>query len=224
MRKILISSCCLLLLSPFAYAGVCRDDFEDGNANGWKEVSGTWEVRDGVYVQLEADGDVPRTVIQSPWEFTDGNIEVTITFDKKSDGNEIPAILYRMVDDDNGYAFRLHNDRLEVGKLANGQYSNIRGDAFPIAIKKPCQIKLEVEGVFTKVYYDGVIKMRIGDPEPKRGFDQGKIGLAVFDANKPIYFDNVTIEGEKIFPFFSFGKKVAPCQKLTSVWGRIKTQ
>ena len=92
MRKILISSCCLLLLSPFAYAGVCKDDFEDGNANGWKEVSGTWAVQDGACVQLEADGDVPRTVIQSPWEFIDGNIEATITFDKKSDGRARTAI------------------------------------------------------------------------------------------------------------------------------------
>lgn len=226
MRGILTYCCLLFLLSSIAYAGVCWDDFEDGNADGWNAVSGEWEVQEGAYVHLTEDpedGEVYRTIIQSPWEFVDGTIEATIRFDRKSDGNEIPAILYRMIDDENGYAFRLHSDRLEVGRLIFGEYENIRGDGFPIDIEDPCEIKLEVEGIFTKIYYNSVIKSRIGEPDTKRGFDKGKIGFAVFDADKPIYFDGISIDGGEVYPFAPLGKSVSARLKLTTVWGKIKS-
>ena len=224
MREVLISCCCLFLLSSFVYAGPCKDDFEDGNDNGWRVLSGEWAVQAGAYVQLKADPNmrIPRTIIQSPWDFKDGTIEVTISFDKKSDGKEIPAILYRMIDDDNGYVFRLHSDSLEVGRFLNGQFDYIRGDAFPIDINKPCKMKLEIEGIFTKVYYNGVIKSRIGEPDIRKGFDKGKIGFAVFDANRPVYFDDLVINGQGIYAFLPMDQKVEPGQKLVSVWGGIK--
>ena len=139
MRILLISFCCLCLLSSHVYAGECIDDFENGNADGWNEVAGEWEVQEGAYVQLAVSTDIrgiPRTIIQSPWEFADGSIEVTITFERKSAGTEVPAILYRMIDEDNGYAFRLHSDSMQVGKFLEGQYQDIRGDAQRINIDK----------------------------------------------------------------------------------------
>lgn len=224
MRGIFVSCCCLLLLSSSVYGGPCKDDFEDGNTDGWKEIAGEWEIQEGAYVQLGASANlgVPRTIIQSPWNFKDGTIEVTITYDKKSEGTEIPSVLYRMIDEDNGYVFRLNNGTLEVGRFVNAQYEYIRGDAFPIDIGKPCVIKLEVEGIFTKVYYNGVIKIRIGEPEAKRGFEKGKVGLAVFDPNNPVYFDNITIEGKEVYAFHPMDQAIEPSQKLASSWGMIK--
>ena len=227
MRYLLLLCCCLLFLPSLAHAGDCVDDFDNGNAAGWDEVVGDWEVQDGAYVQLGAGMNtigVPRTIIQSPWEFTDGTIEVTITFDKRSDGTEIPAILYRLIDDRNGYAFRLHSDSMEVGKFIEGEYSDIRGDAQRIDIGRPCKIRLEVAGVFTKVYYNDVIKARIGDPEPSKESGKGLIGLAVFDASKPIYFDDVKISGQGITPFAPLSHAVKPDGKLASFWGNIKMQ
>ena len=225
MREALISWFCLLLLSSFVYAGECRDDFEDGNANGWNEVMGDWEVQEGSYAQLGAGMNlmgVPRTIIESPWDFTDGTIEVTMTFDKKSNDDEIPAILYRLIDDDNGYAFRVQSNNLEMGRFVAGQYNSIRGDAFPIDTSKPFKIKIEVEGMFTKAYYNDVVKIRVGDLEET--FKKGKVGLAVFDANKPIYFDDFVISGAGIFPFPPLTQNVDPAGKLASAWGKIKFQ
>ena len=225
MGKILVSWCCLFLLSSFVYAGECKDDFEDGNAAGWREVAGDWEVQEGDYVQLGGGMNVigvPRTIIQSPWEFSDGTIEVTIEFDRRSDGAELPTILYRMIDDDNGYAFRVSSDRLEKGKFQDGQYNNIRGDAFPIDIGKSCRIKLEIQGMFTKAYYNDVVKIRVGDLDET--FQKGKVGLAVFDANRPIYFDDFIINGAEVYPFAPLSQKVDPGGKLASAWGEIKTQ
>jgi hypothetical protein len=198
------------------------DDFEDGDANGWKEVSGTWQVQDGMYVMMEKDEgtqDVPRSIIQSPWNFSDGTIELTINFEKRGASTEIPTVLYRMVDDNNGYAFRMGNDRLEVGRFVEGAWENIRGDAAVINTDKPCQIKLIVEGIFTKIYYNGEIKARIGDLSDT--FKAGKVGLAVFDSTEPVYFDNITISGDGIAPFREM-RPVEPAGKLTSVWGKIK--
>jgi hypothetical protein len=223
MGKILISCCCLLLLSSLVYAGECIDDFENGNADGWNEVSGDWAVEEGAYAQLGAGINVmgvPYTIVESPWEFSEGTIEVTITFSKKSDGTEIPTILYRMIDDENGYAFRVQQDRLEMGKFLNGEYNNIRGDAFPIDTTKPFKIKIEVQGMFTKGYYNDVVKIRVGDLDET--FDKGKVGIAVFDANKPIYFDDIIINGAGISPFAPLSENVDPGGKLASVWGQIK--
>jgi hypothetical protein len=221
--KPLISCCCLLLASSFVYAGECIDDFENGNADGWKEMVGDWEVQEGEYVQLGLGNNVqgvPHSIIQSPWEFSDGTIEVTIIYDKRSDGTEIPTILYRMTEDGDGYAFRVNNGDLQVGKFQDGVYENIRGDSFPIDIGRPVKIKIEVEGMFTKGYYDDVVKIRVGDLN--EAFQKGKVGLAVFDANRPIYFDNVIITGQGIHPFPPLSQSVEPEEKLASTWGQIK--
>ena len=226
MRKILLSCCCLLLLSSLAYAGEIRDDFEDGNPNGWKEVAGDWEIQDGAYVQLGAGmdpiNDAPRTIIQSPWDFDNGTIEVTIEFDKNSGGTEEPCILYRMVDDDNGYVFRLRSTHLEVGRLVAGQFESIRGDAYPVEIGDPIKIKLVVEGIITKVYYNGILTNRVGDPNDK-GDEKGKIGLAVLSPGQPIYFDDLVISGNSVAPFPAFGEQaVESVGKLASAWGKMK--
>ena len=55
-------------------------------------------------------------------------------------------------------------------------------------------------------------------------FEKGKVGLAVFDTNKPIYFDDVIINGAGISPFHPLSEKVDPGGKLASVWGAIKSQ
>ena len=224
MRRTLILWCCFLLLPALAYAGLVRDDFTDGNDDGWEVINGDWEVAEETYVQLGLEGDfvqLASTIIQSPWEFSAGAIEVTILYDEGSDGAEIPAILYRLTDERNGYAFRLGSDRLEIGRYVDGTYDNIRGDAFPIDIAEPVVIKLDVDGIFTKVYYNGVLKSRIGDPNGK-GTEKGRIGLAVFDPSAPISFDNVIIEGPGVFPFAAISQAVDPDEKLSIAWGQIK--
>jgi len=228
MRKIIILCCCLLMLSSRAYAGEVRDDFEDGNANGWNEVAGGWEVQDGAYVQLGMDLDgvdgIPRTIIQSPWDFGNGTIEANIAFDRQAAGTEIACILYRMIDDDNGYIFCLSSTHLTVGKLVEGVFESIRGDAYPVNTDKTINIKLVIDGVFTKVYYDGTLTNRIGDPNGK-GDEKGKVGLAVRDANQPVYFEDIVISGDSVSPFLEFGgKAVETAGKLASAWGRIKTR
>lgn len=224
MREILATLCCFFLLSSLVYAGVVRDDFEDGNDDGWKVIDGEWLVEEGLYIQLGVVNFVNAsyTLLQSPWDFSDGTIEVTIIYDKKSDGTEIPAILYRMTDEKNGFAFRLREDRLEIGKFQEGVYMNIRGDAFPIDINKPVKIKIEVEGIFTKVSYNGVLKIRVGDPKPAKGSEKGKIGLAVFSPGEPVYFDDFFVSGDKVTSFAALNQPVEPAGKLAATWGQMK--
>ncbi len=224
MREILASFCCLFLLSSLVYAGVVRDDFEDGNDDGWKVIEGDWLVEEGSYIQLGGVNAVNTayTLLQSPWDFSDGIIELTIIYDEKSNAEEIPTVLYRMTDEKNGYAFRLRENRLEIGKFIEGAYMNIRGDAFPIDIKKPVDIKIEVEGIFTKVSYNGVLKIRVGDPNPTKGSEKGKIGLAVFSPNNPVFFDKFSVSGDGINPFAALNQPVEPAGKLASTWGQMK--
>ena len=53
---------CILLTSMLAWAGTFRDDFEDGNFEGWMEVfaknpeKSVWSVRDGILIGRRISG------------------------------------------------------------------------------------------------------------------------------------------------------------------------
>ena len=129
-----------------------------------------------------------------------------------------------MIDDDNGYVFRLRSTHLEVGRLVAGQFESIRGDAYTVDINEPINIRLVVEGIITKVYYNGTLTNRVGDPNDT-GEETGKSGLAGLSADFAIDFDNLVISGNSVSPFPAFGEQaVEPVGKLASVWGAIKTQ
>lgn len=228
MKRHLLYVLLILLGLPFptslTYADAWMDDFEDGDAKSWKEIGGKWKVEEGAYVQFGKAADpnlIFRSLAQTPWQFTDGSIEVKFRFDRQSKGDEIALVLYRMVDDDSGYAVRLLKNALEVGRLDKGIYSAIRNEPSDINIAKPISLKLEPEGLWVKVHYNGVLKMRIGDANfEKNGYKKGKVGLGVSGATSPVYFDEILVEGEGVRP--SPPQSVQPKGKLPIVWGYIK--
>lgn len=213
-------------LFPYSlvHADIWMDDFEDGDAKGWKEIGGKWKVEEGAYIQSGRSVDpnaIFRSLAQTSWQLVDGKIEVKFRFDRQAKGDEIVLVFYRMIDDDNGYAVRLLKNALEVGRIDKGIYSSIRNEPSDINIAKPIALKLEPEGLWVKVYYNDILRMRIGDANfEKSGFKKGRVGIGVSGTTSPVYFDEVSVEGEGVVP--APPQSVQLKGKLPIFWGKLK--
>ena len=218
---------CLLLLLPLpAFAGLFIDDFEDGDDFGWRVVRGEWKVEGGAYVSANPIPNAARnlsqvsyTMLQSPWRIKDGAVELSIRFDERAEGGDEALLLYRMEDDENGYALKIWKEGLTIYKIVVGNLITIRME--PSVVKPTVNhVKLELEGMWMKVHLNGVLRMRIGDPEKSR-YEEGRIGLGVPKAKFPVRFEEVRVEGEGIYQF-RVNMPVEAKGKLPLLWGEIK--
>ena len=215
----------LWIYSP-ASAGTFVDDFEDGVANGWRPVSGNWQIADGKYTLTKpvVDADKPViSVLDSPWKVANGIITVTFSFDKIAKGMERPIIFFRLKDDQNGYAFEFHGkDKfMTVGKIVGGKFTAMRGDKTDgIVINKPVTIRIELQDNIFLVFYNGVPRLRVGDVKSK--FKTGRFGLGARNANTPIYFEELKIEAADVTQFAPDLRPVQPQNRLAASWAQLK--
>lgn len=215
------------LTALHAVGGVFLDEFEDGVANGWNPIQGTWTIQEGKYVLergAERGDSAAVALLASPWKIADGTISVVVAYDESSDGIERPLILFRMKDELNGYAIRIRGNEkhIDLGRLEGGTFVYIRGDAVDIMeADRPMEITVEVEGQFAFIYYNGELRMRLGDPDRKFE-DPGLIGLGGMDIAAPVYFDNFRVEGEGVTQFAPDLRPVSPRGKLALRWAELK--
>ena len=203
------------------------DNFEDGIPNGWREIAGEWEMVEGAYVLKAPPAEPDRlamTILDSPWEITDAVITVTFSFDKRDvTGAERPMIFFRLVNDDKGYAFRFEGDNKHttIGFIDAGQFTSIRGDATDaIKLNRPSTIQLEITGKIFLMYYNGVLRQRVGDVKGR--FEKGRVGLGASNVDTPIYFEEIRIEGDGVTQFAPDLQPVRPRGKLTLAWAELK--
>ena len=217
---------CGFLFCSLASAGTFVDGFEDGVANGWRPISGNWQIADGKYSLTEpvADADKPViSVLDSPWKVADGVITVTFSFNKISKGMERPIIFFRLKDDQNGYAFEFHGkDKwMTIGKIVGGKFTAMRGDKTDkIVINKPVTIRIELQGNIFLVFYNGVPRLRVGDVKSK--FKIGQFGLGARNADTPIHFEELKVEADGVTQFAPDLRPVQPQNRLTVFWVKLK--
>ena len=84
----------ILLVSISAWAGTWRDDFNDGDLDGWKMYKGIWEgklipdegnwrVEDGVVIGGEEVPDTWHALnVSEGWSWSDYTAEVSVKFPK----------------------------------------------------------------------------------------------------------------------------------------------
>ncbi len=213
------------LLAFCAHAGVFVDQFEDGIANGWRPVRGEWAMRDGAYVLEEADGadELQLAVLDSPWLITDAVISFTVSFEDDVTGIERPLALFRLEDDDNGYAFRLRGDEkgMDIGLVEARLYSNIRGDPKDaIDVSKPSHVVIEAEDNIFFVTYNDAGFLRVGDLGRK--YDAGRIALGALNVESPIHFQDIRVEGDGVTQFAPDLRAVEARDRLTLSWASLK--
>ena len=226
--KVASTACCIgVLIAAAAQAGVFVDDFEDGIANGWRPVRGEWAMRDGAYVLEEADGlaELQMAVLDSPWAITDAVISFTVSFEGDAIGTERALVLFRLEDDDNGYAFRLRGDEkgMDIGLIEAQAYSNIRVDPKDaIDIGEPSHIVIEVDANIFFVTYNDAGFLRVGDLDEK--YAAGRIGIGALNVDTPIHFDDIRVEGDSVTQFAPDLLRVDAQERLALTWATLKAQ
>ena len=205
-------------------AGTWRDDFEDNKTIEWEIYNEDkqlekWWIDDG-----EAVGEIFVPDFWSLWLTGDREWEfysVSCRAMLEVDRNEPPSIgltLHDRGDDDSRYVFLIEYviDTARIIKAVPGGNSV----AFPFVAEKGVWYDLKAT-----VKENGELEFQINDtlfsaidPQPLSG---GQAGFVIGDARAR--YDNVEIEGENI-PNGGPGKPfdVAPKEKLTTTWGKLK--
>ena len=201
-----------------------RDDFNDGNADGWAEVGtgGNWSVKDDESFgsKVYSQSDTSWTTIHTNdtyWRSYNGTGNWTnYIFESRvkivSGGTLAPiaGIFFRVQGTNLSsgyYLFRIDarpgtgpalikspNTILAGGHLGYPQFANE-----PAVIGEIYTLKVVVNGTNIKCYVDGVKKIELHDST----YSSGGVGVGTFNAH--VHFDDVTVVSLPATPSFSCG-------------------
>jgi len=213
-----------LLVTLPVWAGTFRDDFEDGNLDGWQQLwpqgAMIWKVVDG---ELEcsrlSQWSAGIAVGEASW--TDYTIEADVKLLQDHGPGDFD-LLARATTNDNGYAF-LVGDWVGEPSVYVQQMPDLNMkviDPFdPLEQDVWHHVKLEAEGnKFTFWINDEeVIDYQDGT------YQAGMVGFGV--ANYTARFDNVIITGPEVpdvMPPTWKKQPVNPRRRLATTWAQIK--
>lgn len=209
----------LMICAAGSYAGTWLDDFEDGRADGWEEISGTWEVEDGVYKQAEATAAYQKSIHENE-DWTDYTLEVDITMLEKSAASTSVAAGVLLRSDDTGSS----GYRIWIRSDSGGfQFSLWQDNGYTHVITQAAEVATLGETYTLKVGIDGnVLSAWVDDrsmfedyAEETDLFPTGRVALINYNCS--VQYDNISLSGENIF------MAVSPTsQSIATAWGAIK--
>ena len=93
-----------MFLQSLALAGTWEEDFDDGKAGEWNEITGKWEIDKKAYVET-AQTEYAKTIIgDETW--TDYTVEVDITLTQPHGGTNCAGLLIRINENgENGFRY-----------------------------------------------------------------------------------------------------------------------
>ncbi|HEX30301.1 TPA: hypothetical protein ENG04_09500, partial [Candidatus Poribacteria bacterium] len=100
----------LFMLPISVWAGTFRDDFEDGDLEGWKVLNGTWQVKDGELTARHAAISPPARI---EWEvalLADCTFEADVRFEAILSNRAWVMMLFRPDQVWHYLAFRINRD------------------------------------------------------------------------------------------------------------------
>jgi hypothetical protein len=211
---------CLVIPSVNSFAGVWEDKFEDGNADGWIEVSGDWEVNAGVYEQTTMDAVYQKSILELD-NLTDLTLDVDITIlDSSAASTSIAAgVLVRTDEegtsgyriwgrpDQHGFQFSVWQDNTFQHVITDAAFKAIEGETY--------HLKVKIEGFTISAWFNDELLVDEYEDADKL-FASGYIGLINY--NSHCQYDNLIIEGVDV----TSNLAVTPAGKLTIAWGKVK--
>ncbi|WP_168123802.1 LamG-like jellyroll fold domain-containing protein [Paenibacillus sp. HB172176] len=167
------------------------EEFEDGVANNWDGVKGTWSIATNgteVYRQTPDAYGIATTFYNAVWN--DAEIEADITPSSFSGGNV--SLNLRYADENNKYAAQLYQgNTLRLYKVVNGQHAILQQKSYTLNTGTAYRVKFSAVGSTLKMYVNGVEELSTTDTSLAAG---GKAGLVVYNAAAD--FDNVMIHNK----------------------------
>ena len=221
MAKVKVLCFLVLLLFPLSgFAGVWQDNFDDGRADGWDEVSGDWVVKDGAYIQSATEAEYQKSILDVQ-NLTDFTLEVDVTvFEGSPASTSIAAgVLVRTNDNGSaGYRFWIRPDQngFQFSVWQDDKYTHVKTDAAEKAeFGQTYRLKVQLEGFTMSAWVDD--RLMVEDyVESGELFASGQVGLINYNAH--CQYDNLIMEGENILSNLS----VEYCGKLATTWSSIK--
>lgn len=230
MRKIVILSISVLIFSFLPITVFCLfvENFDDGKADKWLEVSGEWKVEKGEYIQNEATAKGGGEARNRASGYAIGDKSwVDYTFSVRINpisASNYAGVMFRVGSLDGGAEGNTFNNKstyyywlIGIG----GNYSKIWQAPVLKALEETPgdtlkagswnEVKVDMKGQNAKLYLNGKLQKDFKFPADVQ-IDFGGIALATYNASAS--FDDVKVEG--------VGLAVAPKDKLATLWGGIK--
>lgn len=208
-----------LLIAASSHAATWEYNFADVQGdqwmNDWLVIDGEFAVEDGSIFQSAPsadDNNAFRAIAQTPWEITDGTIEVAMWHEGA--GLNDALLFYRMQDNDNGYASRLQLDGyITVGSITDGRHAHIEYIAMPVQADTEYIVKVELEGSQITVSVDDEEKLIVDDDSSL----SGRVGFGMSRCAGGAHLSWIRVTGDGVTP-----SAVEPGGKLSTTWGSLK--
>jgi hypothetical protein len=165
-----------------------REDFADGDAEGWTVGEGTWAVNDGAYgnTATGSRGSYSAWTGSDDWTDIDFSIDVT----PASDSKDI-WVIFRVRDAFNFYLYQLSGG--DLYKQQDGNFEKIKdGDAPGYQTAQTYRIRVVLEGSSITVYSDGNEVLSHQDET----FAAGPAGAGGY--NSSVTIDNIAIAHQSV--------------------------
>lgn len=207
----------LMIIAVSSFAGIWEDDFNDGVADGWGEISGEWKVEGGAYQRTDMVPEYGKSIYGSG-DWADYTIEADVTIiEGGPDSTSVAAGLLLRTDatGSSGYRFWTRDDTngFQFSVWKDNTFKHVITDAAERAIPgQTYHLKVELEGFNISAWVDDRI-MVDNHADADQLFESGLVGLINYNAHAQ--YDNITISSDTI-------AAVAPSKKLTTMWGSIK--
>lgn len=193
-----------------------REDFEDGDAEGWVFASGSWSVvqEDGSWSlkQTDTGGDAIAYTGAADWSdyFVEANIKYLNTSTIISSG-----IVGRYRDADNYYVLKLFSDtnRLQLIRKENGAVTTLKEADAAVNVGQWHKLKLEFIGNEIRGYVDGIKKISVTDDS---SLTSGAVGALA--QSEVIMLDNVNVTKLIPVPWL----KIQPEQPTVVLGGQLE--
>ncbi|MDQ1318297.1 MAG: hypothetical protein QG588_1957 [Candidatus Poribacteria bacterium] len=224
----------MLIMSVSAWAGTFKDDFEDGNWNGWQVVAmDSWDTNVGDRISI-AEGilsidsmDKPErlTILAIVGDWKDYSFSADMRIVKaESGGDDAGGIIISRFDDISSYGSYYIMGCTRHGLWGAGSLikskSNVNAWVVFLAgvprIGEWYRLRIDQEGNKISFYINDELKNQSNDSLHPSG------GVCLCAYNAIVEFDNVVITGDDIPDVDPSGYAVKPKAKLTATWGRIK--
>ena len=225
--KHLLTLCILMIALP-ALAGTFRDDFDDGNIDGWdiQTQGGQIEVVDGEVVIIDADPGLASLMFFNDSQYVrDFELSVDGLFVRKLSNKTWDYMVVMSRAGDLGSAW--------VSFQAEGNIPLViltappaldafgrRDVPFPLEFGKWYHIQLEVRGSVLSLTVDDEFVSEIDWSAQPMLSKEGAVAIGAGGAE--VHFDNFSITGSGIPDTVPSGSAVDSIDKLTTTWGQMR--
>jgi hypothetical protein len=231
--KFICLICILIIVSP-VFAGTWKDDFEDGDLEGWSVYdyfggTSVWEVKDGEIRVERTNQYASAAILDNSIDWKDYEISFDAMIDETFNVDASFVLLSVRVSDNSantnhvGPALAYNWDgkqKIVYGQAKKGQQeidlNFFDENPLPVELSRWYRLKLSVEGNKYQFYVDDVLQKEF----ILHGYESGGVMIGV--GGCVAYLDNVVITGDDIPNGGSGVMAVQPEMKLTVIWGGLK--